>query len=139
MAKKQSVNVILSGPIFKSDAPRQIVEATNTGLLDLAQLEGAKKTANILKKKVKNRTGTLERSVLGGATLQGDLFAQYDAGEAALGHNRVYANWVEGISTRNSPNGFSGYHMFKETREAIEKDNTMVDKYIGEAITRAFS
>ena len=76
MAKKEALTVTVKGPLFKSDAPRELIEAANTGLLDLVQLEGAKKTADILKKKVKNRTGTLERSVLGGATLQGDLHAQ---------------------------------------------------------------
>jgi len=38
MAKKESLKVTVKGPLFKSDAPRQIVEATNTGLLDLVQL-----------------------------------------------------------------------------------------------------
>jgi|10_taG_2_1085330.scaffolds.fasta_scaffold08796_6 hypothetical protein len=138
MAKKEGIKITMSGPIFKSDAPQELVEATNTGLLDLVQLEGANKTGKLLKQGRGRVTGTLQRSIFGGASLQGDLFAQYDAGEASMGQNRVYATWIEGISPRNTKSSFKGYGMFKETSEAIAKDNTMVDKYIGEAITRAF-
>tara|TARA_R110002020_G_scaffold442703_3_gene653870 strand:- start:1732 stop:2151 length:420 start_codon:yes stop_codon:yes gene_type:complete len=139
MAKKESLKVTVKGPLFKSDAPEELVKAANTGLLDLVQLEGANKTGKLLKQGRGRVTGTLQRSIFGGASLQGDLHAQYDAGEASMGQNRVYATWIEGISPRNTTTSFKGYGMFKETREAIEKDNTMVDKYIGEAITRAFS
>ena len=136
---KTGINIRVTGPLFKPAAPQEIIEATNTGLLDLVQFEGANKTGEQLKPGRGRVTGQLQRAIFGGASIIADLVAQYDAGEVKRGANLVYATWIEGISTRNSPvTSFEGYGMFKNTREKIEGNTPLFEKYIGESIVKAY-
>ena len=133
-----AINVQLTGPLFKTTAPQELIEATNTGLLDLALLEGAKTVRDDLEPDHGRVSGTLERAV--GASMVADLVAQFDAGKSQRGKNIVYASWVEGISTRNYPKtSFKGYGMFKKAKKHIETPAGLFDKYITDAIVRAFS
>ena len=132
-----AINVQVTGPLFKASAPEEIIQATNTGLLDLALLEGVKTVRDDLEPNHGRVTGTLERAV--GASMVADLVAQFDAGKSQTGANLVYASWVEGISDRNYPNSsFEGFGMFKKAKKHIETTKGLFDKYIGEAIARAF-
>ena len=131
------INVQLTGPLFKVTAPAEIIKATNTGLLDLALLEGVKTVRDDLQPKHGRVTGTLERAV--GASMVADLVAQFDAGKSQKGANLVYASWVEGISTRNFPTtSFEGFGMFKKAKKHIETTAGIFEKYVGDAIARAF-
>ena len=134
---KSGVNIRVSGALFMPAAPKEIIEATNTGLLDLVQFEGANKTGEQLTPGHGRLTGQLQRAIFAGASLVADLVAQYDAGQIKRGANLVYATWIEGISPRNSP-AFEGYQMFDNTRQNIEGNTALFEKYIGEAIERAF-
>ena len=138
MAKKDAINIRVKGPIFDADAPQQLIKAANTGLVDLAQFEGANPTGDVLERGHGRDTGTLQRAIWGGASLVSDLVAQYDAGEVKLGANLVYATWIEGISSRNKTTSFKGFHMFRNSRKALEKNIKAQDKYVGKAIAEAF-
>ena len=135
---KSGVNIRVHGALFKPAAPQEIIEATNTGLLDLVQFEGANKTGEQLTPGHGRVTGQLQRAIFAGASLVADLVAQYDAGQVKRGANLVYATWIEGISSRNQTTSFNGYGMFQKTRENIEGNTALFDKYIGESIRKAY-
>ena len=125
-----------TGPLFDKDMPENLVKAVNGGLLELALMEGSNYVKDQLYEGHGFVTGNLKNHI--GADLVDDLVAQVDAGRNRYGANLVYAAWVEGIDKRNQRSRFKGYHMFENARKRIDGNQAMQDKYIGQAIERAF-
>ena len=125
-----------TGPLFDKDMPKNLVEAVNSGVLEMALIEGSNYVKDQLYKDHGFITGELKRHI--GADLVDDLVAQVDAGKNRYGANLVYAAWIEGIGKRNPRSRFKGYHMFENARKRIEGNQSMFDKYVGRAIERAF-
>ena len=125
-----------TGPLFDKDMPKNLVEAVNSGVLEMALIEGSNYVKDQLYKDHGFITGELKRHI--GADLVDDLVAQVDAGKNRYGANLVYAAWIEGIGKRNPRSRFKGYHMFENARKRIDGNQAMRDKYIGRAIERAF-
>ena len=125
-----------TGPLFDKDMPENLVKAVNSGLLELALIEGSNNVKDQLYEGHGFVTGNLKNHI--GADIVDDLVAQVDAGRNRYGANLVYAAWVEGIDKRNQRSRFKGYHMFENARKRIEGNQSMFDKYIGQAIERAF-
>ena len=125
-----------TGPLFDKDMPQNLIEAVNSGLLEMALIEGSNYVKDQLYKDHGFITGELKRHV--GADLVDDLVAQVDAGKKRYGANLVYAAWIEGIGKRNKGSRFKGYKMFENARKRMDGNQAMRDKYIGRAIERAF-
>ena len=125
-----------TGPLFDKDMPKNLVEAVNSGVLEMALIEGSNYVKDQLYKDHGFITGELKRHI--GADLVDDLVAQVDAGKNRYGANLVYAAWIEGIGKRNPRSRFKGYSMFENARKRIEGNQSMFDKYVGRAIERAF-
>ena len=125
-----------TGPLFDKDMPKNLIEAVNSGLLELALIEGSNYVKDQLYEGHGFVTGNLKNHI--GADLVDDLVAQVDAGRNRYGANLVYAAWIEGIGKRNPRSRFKGYKMFENARKRIEGNQSMFDKYIGRAIERAF-
>ena len=125
-----------TGPLFDKDMPENLVKAVNSGLLELALIEGSNNVKDQLYEGHGFITGNLKNHI--GADLVDDLVAQVDAGRNRYGANLVYAAWIEGIGKRNARSRFKGYHMFENARKRIDGNQSMFDKYIGRAIERAF-
>jgi len=131
-----AVNLKESGPLFADNMPKNLVEAVNSGILELALIEGSNYVKDQLYEGHGFITGELKRHV--GADLVDDLVAQVDAGKNRYGANLVYASWIEGISSRNQRSRFKGYHMFENARRRMDGNQAMRDRYIGRSIERAF-
>ena len=125
-----------TGPLFDKDMPKNLIEAVNSGILELATIEGSNEVKDQLYEGHGFITGNLKNHI--GADLVDDLVAQVDAGRNRYGANLVYAAWIEGIGKRNASSRFKGYHMFENARKRIEGNQSMFDKYVGRAIERAF-
>ena len=125
-----------TGPMFDKDMPKNLVEAVNSGLLEMALIEGSNYVKDQLYKDHGFITGELKRHI--GADLVDDLVAQVDAGRNRYGANLVYAAWIEGVGKRNPRSRFKGYHMFENARKRIDGNQQMLDKYVARAIERAF-
>ena len=125
-----------TGPLFDKDVPKNLIEAVNSGILELATIEGSNEVKDQLYEGHGFNTGNLKNHI--GADLVDDLVAQVDAGRNRYGGNLVYAAWIEGIGKRNPRSRFKGYHMFENARKRIEGNQSMFDKYVGRAIERAF-
>ena len=125
-----------TGPLFDKEMPQNLIEAVNSGLLELALIEGSNYVKDQLYEGHGFITGELKRHI--GADLVDDLVAQVDAGRNRYGANLVYAAWIEGVGKRNPRSRFKGYKMFENARKRIEGNQSMFDKYIGRAIERAF-
>jgi len=125
-----------TGPLFDKDMPKNLTEAVNSGILELATIEGSNEVKDQLYEGHGFITGNLKNHI--GADLVDDLVAQVDAGRNRYGGNLVYAAWIEGIGKRNPRSRFKGYHMFENARKRIEGNQSMFDKYVGRAIERAF-
>ena len=125
-----------TGPLFDKDMPQNLLEAVNSGILELATIEGSNEVKDQLYEGHGFVTGELKRHI--GAELVDDLGAQVDAGRNRYGANLVYSAWIEGIGKRNPRSRFKGYHMFENARKRIEGNQSMFDKYVGRAIERAF-
>ncbi len=125
-----------TGPLFDKDMPQNLVEAVNSGLLELGTIEGSNEVKDQLYEGHGFVTGELKRHI--GADLVDDLVVQVDAGRNRYGANLVYAAWIEGIGKRNPRSRFKGYSMFENARKRIEGNDGMFEKYIGRAIERAF-
>ena len=125
-----------TGPLFDKDMPKNLIEAVNSGILELATIEGSNEVKDQLYEGHGFITGNLKNHI--GADLVDDLVAQVDAGRNRYGGNLVYAAWIEGIGKRNPRSRFKGYHMFENARKRIEGNQSMFDKYVGRAIERAF-
>ena len=145
----------MHGPLFGKKAPKVLVEATNRGLLDLVTIEGAARILGDERKPYQlwgpplsqynksapserhgRKIGELRRHI--GAAVIRDSVAIVAAGEQQGRQNLIYANWVEGISPRNSSSSFKGYGMFKNTREHMDNPK-LHEEYIGAAIAEAFN
>ena len=125
-----------TGPLFDKDMPQNLVEAVNSGLLELGTIEGSNEVKDQLYEGHGFVTGELKRHI--GADLVDDLVVQVAAGRNRYGANLVYAAWIEGIGKRNPRSRFKGYSMFENARKRIEGNQSMFEKYIGRAIERAF-
>ena len=125
-----------TGPLFDKDMPKNLIEAVNSGLLELALIEGSNNVKDQLYEGHGFVTGNLKNHI--GADIVDDLVAQVDAGRNRYGANLVYAAWIEGVGKRNPRSRFKGYKMFENARKRIEGNQSMFDKYIGRAIERAF-
>ena len=125
-----------TGPLFDKDMPKNLIEAVNSGILELALIEGSNEVKDQLYEGHGFISGELKRHI--GADLVEDLVAQVDAGRKRYGKNLVYAAWIEGIGKRNPRSRFKGYSMFENARKRIEGNQSMFDKYVGRAIERAF-
>ena len=42
------------------------------------------------------------------------------------GRNVIYARWVEGVSTRNSSDGFEGFKMFHKTAKMLQSGPVVI-------------
>jgi len=122
------------------EAPSQVglgfAEAVNRGLLDLATIEGSNKVKEQLYPGHGRITGNLRNHI--GASIVRDYVAQVDAGEARLGSNLIYSNWVEGIGSRNKTSIFKGYQMFQNAYDHINNNPKLYEEYIGDALIEAF-
>ena len=125
-----------TGPLFDKDMPQNLIEAVNSGLLELALIEGSNNVKDQLYEGHGFVTGNLKNHI--GADIVDDLVAQVDAGRNRYGANLVYAAWIEGVGKRNPRSRFKGYKMFENARKRIDGNQPMRDKYIGRAIERAF-
>ena len=125
-----------TGPLFDKDMPQNLLEAVNSGILELATIEGSNEVKAQLYEGHGFVTGELKRHI--GADLVDDLVAQVDAGRNRYGANLVYAAWIEGVGKRNPRSRFKGYHMFENARKRIDGNQQMLDKYVARAIERAF-
>ena len=125
-----------TGPLFDKDMPKNLIEAVNSGILELATIEGSNEVKDQLYEGHGFITGNLKNHI--GADLVSDLVAQVDAGRNRYGANLVYSAWIEGIGKRNPRSRFKGYHMFENARKRIFGNQSMFDKYVGRAIERAF-
>ena len=122
----------LKGPVFSGEVSDNMQKAVNTGLLDLATLEGSNKVKEQLYPGHGRVTGNLRNHI--GANLIKDNVAQIDAGEFRYGANIIYSAWVEGISTKNETSSFKGYQMFENAYEGINNNPKLYEDYIGNAL-----
>ena len=135
----------VKGPLFDPGLVKEVQEVINTGLMELAIIEGANKVRDQLwgpprhkynQSKASQRhgkmDGTLKRSV--GATVVKDNVVRVDAGETLLGKDLVYAAWVEGVDPRNRTSRFKGYKMFENTKNYLNSRPDLQDKYIAKRI-----
>ena len=107
-----------TGPLFDKDMPENLVKAVNSGLLEMALIEGSNYVKDQLYEGHGFVTGNLKNHI--GADLVDDLVAQVDAGRNRYGANLVYAAWIEGVGKRNPRSRFKGYHMFENARKRME-------------------
>jgi hypothetical protein len=125
-----------NGPLFEPGLVQEVQEVINTGLMELAIIEGANKVRDQLwgppRHKYNQSTasqrhgkmdGTLKRSV--GATDIKDNVVRVDAGETLLGKDLVYAGRIE-----------KQYKMFEKAARHMRDTPGLWDKYIGLQIAR---
>ena len=122
----------LKGPVFSGKVSDDMQRAVNTGLLDLATLEGSNKVKEQLTPGHGRVTGNLRNHI--GAGLIKDNEVQIDAGEFRYGANIIYSAWVEGISTKNDTSSFKGYQMFENAYNDIDNNPKLYEDYIGNAL-----
>ena len=122
----------IKGKLFELGAEKRLRIALNQGITRMA-LFAEERTKFQLRKGHGVLTGHLRRSISG--ELVKDLVAQVDAGAVRQGANVIYASWVEGTSTRNRPGGFEGYHMFRNARVLVDREEK--DKFFAEPIRKA--
>ena len=124
------------GPLFEPGLVQEVQEVINTGLMELAIIEGANKVRDQLwgppRHKYNQSTasqrhgkmdGILKRSV--GATDIKDNVVRVDAGETLLGKDLVYAGRIE-----------KQYKMFEKAARHMKDTPGLWDKYIGLQIAR---
>ena len=124
------------GPLFEPGLVQEVQEVINTGLMELAIIEGANKVRDQLwgppRHKYNQSTasqrhgkmdGILKRSV--GATDIKDNVVRVDAGETLLGKDLVYAGRIE-----------KQYKMFEKAARHMRDTPGLWDKYIGLQIAR---
>ena len=136
MADFMKVGFSAKGPLFEPGLVQEVQEVINTGLMELAIIEGANKVRDQLwgpprhkynQSKASQRhgkmDGTLKRSV--GATDIKDNVVRVDAGETLLGKDLVYAGRIE-----------KQYKMFEKAARHMRDTPGLWDKYIGLQIAR---
>ena len=142
-----TVGFSAKGPLFEPGLVQEVQEVINTGLMELAIIEGANKVRDQLwgpprheynqssaSQRHGKMDGTLKRSV--GATDIKDNVVRVDAGETLLGKDLVYAAWIEGVGSRNKRSRFKGYKMFEKAAKHMRDTPGLWDKYIGLQIAR---
>ena len=137
MTLKVGISVELTGKIADPRLESQIKDAINSGLHELAEIEGANYVRSQLYPGHGFRTGNLKNHI--NADIVGDFNAQVDAGANRYGSNLVYTNWIEGISTRNSISSFKGYGMFRKMYGKLRGNDRAFQRYVGGAIMRLFN
>ena len=136
MADFMKVGFSAKGPLFEPGLVQEVQDVINTGLMELAIIEGANKVRDQLwgpprhkynQSKASQRhgkmDGTLKRSV--GATDIKDNVVRVDAGETLLGKDLVYAGRIE-----------KQYKMFEKAAQHMRTSPGLWDKYIGLQIAR---
>jgi len=124
--------MIATGKLFNLNAEKHIKSAFEIAITKMAQVT-EQRTKKQLYKTHGVVTGHLRRSISG--EYLGKMKAQVDAGLARQGANVVYANWVEGVSSRNKRTRFKGYKMFQNSKEQLASEN--LDKYFAKPIKDA--
>ena len=125
---KSEVTISIKGPLFRPETDKNVVQAINTGLLELAEIEGSNNVKRQLKPGHGFKTGRLFRSI--SSHLIKDLHVQFNAGKnVEMGIDSLeYADKIE-----------ARYHMFANAESDIDNNSDLFDKYIGRAIEEAFS
>ena len=131
-----NIGISLTGKIIDPALGKQVRDAVNKGLLELATIEGQTVVQQQLKPGHGKRTGTLQRRI--GAALLGPYFAQFDAGQNRYGKNLIYSYWVEGVSTLNAKSIFKGFKMFEKAENRLKSSPNLWRKYIGEHLMKVF-
>ena len=131
-----TVETELKGKIADPRLKDQLKHAINDGLMELAQIEGANVVKNQLYPNHGIETGNLKNRI--GSAVVKDYVAQIDAGAHRYGSNLIYANWVEGISSRNFQSRFKGYKMFENMFRQLARNEQAFQRYIGGAIMKVF-
>ena len=124
----------VKGPLFDPGLVKEVQEVINSGIVELATIEGSNKVKDQLYPGHGRITANLRNHV--GAALVKDNVVRVDAGETLLGKDIVYAGWVEGVSKRNARSKFKGYKMFENASKHMRTTPGLWDKYIGEVIAR---
>tara|TARA_B100000745_G_C20016834_1_gene345637 strand:+ start:123 stop:539 length:417 start_codon:yes stop_codon:yes gene_type:complete len=137
MTLKVDISVQLTGKIADPRLERQVKDAINSGLHELAEIEGANSVRSQLYPGHGFRTGNLKNHI--NADLVGDFNAQVDAGANRYGSNLIYTNWIEGISKRNAISRFKGYRMFARMFAKLRTNDRAFQRYVGGAIMRVFN
>ena len=131
-----TVGFSAKGPLFEPGLVQEVQDVINTGLMELAIIEGANKVRDQLwgpprheynqssaSQRHGKMDGTLKRSV--GATDIKDNVVRVDAGETLLGKDLVYAGRIE-----------KQYKMFEKAARHMRDTPGLWDKYIGLQIAR---
>jgi hypothetical protein len=130
MSKGINTEIKLKGKLFDVAVEKNLLKALNKGVEKMALV-----TEGRVKALTPVRTGHLRRSISG--ELVGDVKAQVDAGEFRQGRNVVYANWIEGVSSKNARSTYKGRGMFKTARSVLNNEDK--DKYFAEPIQEALN
>ena len=130
------VTIELTGKITDPLLGAEVKAAINSGLLELATIEGQAYVQDQLYPGHGMVTSDLHGSIH--AALPGPYFAQFDAGHYRDGENLIYSYWVEGTSTLNAKSVFKGYKMFDKATKRLEANTNLWQKYVGEHIMRVF-
>ena len=120
--------------MFEPGLVKEVQEVINTGLIELAIIEGSNKVKDQLYPGHGRITANLRNHV--GATVVKDNVVRVDAGETLLGKDLVYAAWIEGVGSRNKRSRFKGYKMFEKAARHMRDTPGLWDKYIGLQIAR---
>ena len=117
-----SSKVTVQGNFF-DHRNKNFAKAFNDSLLDIGAF-GAKDVKRQLTRGHGFQRGYLKGSV--GFGLVKNFLAQIDAGDLHKGRNVIYARWVEGVSTRNSSDGFEGFKMFHKTAKMLQSGPVVI-------------
>jgi len=131
-----TVGFSAKGPLFEPGLVQEVQEVINTGLMELAIIEGANKVRDQLwgpprheynqstaSQRHGKMDGVLKRSV--GATDIKDNVVRVDAGKTLLGKDLFYAGRIE-----------KQYKMFEKAAQHMRTSPGLWDKYIGLQIAR---
>ena len=117
------VGFTAKGPMFEQNLVKEVQEVINTGLMELAIIEGSNKVKDQLYPGHGRVTANLRNHI--GATIVKDNGVRVDAGETLLGKDLVYAGRIE-----------KQYKMFEKAARHMRDTPGLWDKYIGLQIAR---
>ena len=117
------VGFTAKGPMFEPGLVKEVQEVINTGLMELAIIEGSNKVKDQLYPGHGRITANLRNHI--GATIVKDNVVRVDAGETLLGKDLVYAGRIE-----------KQYKMFEKAARHMRDTPGLWDKYIGLQIAR---
>ena len=123
MADFIKVGFTAKGPMFEPGLVKEVQEVINTGLIELAIIEGSNKVKDQLYPGHGRITANLRNHV--GATVVKDNVVRVDAGETLLGKDLVYAGRIE-----------KQYKMFEKAARHMRDTPGLWDRYIGLQIAR---